>query len=417
MREKSSNSQGKKVAIIGMGPAGLIAADQLSMQGCTVEMFDAMPSPARKFLVASTGGLNLTHSLPFEKFIEKYRQHQVNLAPFLTCFGPQQLIDWIQGLGVETFTGSSGRVFPMEMNGGKILHALMERLKSRQVSFHYDWHLVNWQEDGNLIFLNEGQNLSRTFDAVLFAMGGASWPQLGSDAEWVPIFSGKGISIEPLKPANCGFETIWSDHFSNRFAGEAVKPVKLHFNAADGSMFQQAGEFIITLYGVEGSLIYAASALIRDTIEERRAAIVELDLAPQMNEEQIAEKLYKNREKRSLSTHLAKAIGFSGVRTGLLYELLHKDILYDMTLLAAAIKALPLTLLAPRPISEAISSAGGVQFKNLDRQLMLRQYPGFFCAGEMLDWEAPTGGFLLTACFSTGFAAAQGIINWLALKN
>ncbi len=408
--------QQQRVAIIGTGPAGLIAADQLSNRGFQVEMFDSMPTPARKFLIASKGGLNLTHSLPFPQFLEKYRQHQVNLTPFLTRFGPQQLIDWIQGLGIETFSGSSGRVFPKEMNGGNILHTLLERLKSRQVRFHYNWRLVNWQSDRTLTFVAEDQNQSATFEAVLFALGGASWPQLGSDGGWVQVFTRKDIKIEPLKPANCGFETIWSETFCASFAGAAVKPVTIHLIAVDGSSFQQAGEFIITSYGVEGSLIYAASAMIRDTIEAKGFAIIELDLAPQLSEQQIIERLSKKRGKRSLTTHLSKALGFNGVRSGLLYELLPKNVLNDVTLLAPAIKALPLKLSAPRPIEEAISSAGGVCFDNLDAQLMLKQYPGFFCAGEMLDWEAPTGGFLLTACFSTGFAAAQGIEDWLALK-
>lgn len=409
---KKQSSQ-RHVGIIGAGPAGLIASDVLSQAGCQVSLFDQMPSAGRKFLIASKGGLNLTHSLPLEQFLQQYRQHRPVLAPYLLQFGPQQLREWIGDLGFETFTGSSGKVFPEDMKGGNILHALMERLSNQGVSFYFSQRWVDWQADGSPTFLSGTQTTTFKFDAVLFALGGASWPQLGSDASWAPIFSSHGIALSAFKPANCGFNTNWTDHFRTHFAGTPVKPVSITFRDLEGRSFHQTGEFLISDYGVEGSLIYAASAFLREMILKNGSATIQLDLAPQWSTARIAQKLSTARGKRSLTTHLRKTLGFSGIRTALMYELLAKDYRDDPALLAQSLKSLPLRLNSARPIAEAISTAGGLRFNELDQNLMLKKFPGCFCAGEMLDWEAPTGGFLLTACFSTGMAAAKAILSWL----
>jgi len=405
-----------KIAVIGAGPAGLMAAELLSQKGYPVTLFDSMPTAGRKFLIASKGGLNLTHSMPINLFLSKYREREDVLKPFLTRFGPEELRNWISGLGFPTFEGSSGRVFPESMNSGEILHTLIQRLLSRsvQVLFKHKW--TGWDENHNQCFETDGGLLAIHFDAVVFAFGGASWPQLGSDAAWIPFFERSGIKISPIKPSNCGFQTNWSDHFKDQYAGIPIKPVILTFTPHKGEVFRQQGEFIATRYGVEGSLIYSISALIREEIENYGTATIYLDLAPTWNETQLFEKLNQNRGDRSISTHLKKTISFSGIRANLLYELLEKKVINNPQSLAKSIKTLPLVLTSARPLAEAISTAGGVDFSELDENLMLKKYPGYFCAGEMLDWEAPTGGFLLTACFSTGLGAGIGVDHWLTNK-
>ena len=401
------------VGIIGAGPAGLIAADVLSRAGCQVSLFDQMPSAGRKFLIASKGGLNLTHSLPFRQFLQKYREHAQKLQPYLEKFGPAELVDWIEGLGFATFTGSSGRIFPEDMKGGTILHALLDRIRSQGGRMCFGQCMCGWREDNNLVLQTATGQDTVYFDAVLFALGGASWPQTGSNAAWVTLFQQKGVPFAPFKPANCGFNHQWSSIFSERFAGQPVKPVRLLFKDSAGNLFEQAGEFLITNYGVEGSLIYACSAPLREEIAKHGSATILLDLVPQFSQQQLLQKLSRERGKQSLSNHLRKVVGLDGVRAGLLYELLPAEVIHNMQELSFAVKQLPLTLISPRPIAEAISSAGGVPFSALTADLMLVDQPGFFCAGEMLDWEAPTGGFLLTACFSTGIAAAKGILDFL----
>ncbi|PKN84551.1 MAG: aminoacetone oxidase family FAD-binding enzyme [Chloroflexi bacterium HGW-Chloroflexi-8] len=413
MKNPAKEKKHPKIAIIGAGPAGLMAADFLSQKGYPITLFDSMPTAGKKFLIASKGGLNLTHSMPFHQFLSKYREREENLTPFLTRFGPEELRNWISELGFSTFEGSSGRVFPEIMNSGEILHSLIQRLQSRsvQILFRHKW--TGWDENHNQCFETDSGLLTIKFDAVIFAFGGASWPQLGSDAAWIPFFQRNGIKISPIKPSNCGFETNWSDHFKDQFAGVPIKPVILTFNSHQGEVFRQQGEFIATRYGIEGSLIYSISALIREEIEKEGSASIYLDLAPNWNEAQLFEKLSQNRGDRSISTHLKKTIGFSGIRTNLLYELLEKSVIHNPQLLAKSIKSLPIRLTSARPVAEAISTAGGVDFSELDSNLMLKKFPGFFCAGEMLDWEAPTGGFLLTACFSTGYGAGIGVDRWL----
>ena len=342
-----------------------------------------------------------------------YGERRKDLAPFLENFGPEELRNWISELGFRTFEGSSGRIFPEDMKGGAILHAILERLKSRSVEFQFNHKWSGWDEEQNQIFTTNAGMVSRHFDAIVLSLGGASWPQTGSDASWVPFFKQKGINVTPLKPSNCGFEVLWSDYFKDHYAGQPIKPVVLSFVDLDGQTHQQKGEFIATKYGIEGSLVYAFSSFLRDGIEKNGQSIIHLDLAPDMSVDQLITRLSYQRGTRSLSTHLKKSIGFSGIRTNLLFELLEKNSMNDPVQLAKSIKSLPISLTSARPISEAISTAGGVDFSELNDDLMLKKFPGYFCAGEMLDWEAPTGGFLLTACFSTGFAAAHGMIQWL----
>jgi uncharacterized flavoprotein (TIGR03862 family) len=398
------------VAVVGAGPAGLMAAEVLSQAGLQVEVFDAMPSVGRKFLLAGKGGLNLTHSEPFEPFASRYGARRARIEPLLEQFGSQALRDWAQGLGVSTFVGTSGRVFPAEMKAAPLLRAWLQRLRAAGVQFHMRHRFTGWTEDGALRFeAPQGERIVRP-QATVLALGGASWARLGSDGAWVPLLEQRGVSIAPLAPSNCGFDVHggWSDYFATRFAGQPFKSVAICFQ-----QFHRQGEFVATAGGVEGSLIYAVSALLRDEIAAKGSATMALDLLPARSAEQVLAEVAHPRGSRSLSSHLKSRLGLDGIKMALLHELLPKPDLHDAARLATAIKALPLTVVAARPIDEAISTAGGVRFEALDEKLMLREMPGVFCAGEMLDWEAPTGGYLLTASFATGRAAALGAASFL----
>jgi uncharacterized flavoprotein (TIGR03862 family) len=399
-----------QVAIIGGGPAGLIAAEQLAaVDGLKVVIFDAMPSVGRKFLMAGKGGMNITHAEPLVDFVGRYGERQAIIGPLLDRFGPQQLRDWIQGLGIATFVGTSGRVFPTEMKAAPLLRAWLHRLRQCGVQFHVRHRWLGWADDGALRFATPTGETTQRFDAVVLALGGGSWAKLGSDGAWVQILSAQGIAIVPLKPANCGFDVAWSPHFAERFAGEPVKPV-----VAAVAGRRQQGEFNITASGIEGGLVYALSAPLRDALETAGHAVLHLDLAPGKTLERLTTDLARPRGRDSLANHLRRRAGIEGVKAGLLRELLPFEALTATDRLAAAIKQLPLPVTATRPLDEAISTAGGIAFSALDENLMLRALPGVFCAGEMLDWEAPTGGYLLTACFATGRAAGQGARAWLA---
>lgn len=404
----SSTSHTPTAAVIGGGPAGLMAAEQLAQGGVAVTVYDGMRSVGRKFLLAGRGGLNITHSEPFEQFLQRYGRSQPQLTPLLTTFGPDELRAWVHDLGIETFVGSSGRVFPTEMKAAPLLRAWLKRLRTSGVSFQMQHRWLGWSEEGVLRFATPRGEKSVQADAVILALGGASWPKLGSDGGWVPLLQAQGVEIAPLLPANCGFDVGWSGFFREKFAGSPVKTAVLHHQN-----FQQRGEFVITETGVEGSLIYAASAQLRDEILANGRAICHLDLLPDRTEAQIFKSLTKPRGSRSLSSHLQSRLHLKGVKAGLLRELVPAANFADPGKLAAAIKALPMTLTAPRPLAEAISTAGGVTFAALDDMLMLHSMPGVFCAGEMLDWEAPTGGYLLTACFASGRAAGLGALAWL----
>ena len=398
----------KSVAIIGGGPAGLMTAEVLIQHGVKVDVYDSMASVGRKFLMAGRGGLNLTHSEPFEKFVSRYGNQQKEIENWLMNFTPDQLREWARGLGVETFVGTSGRVFPVGMKTSPLLRAWLKRLDEAGVNFHLSHKWLGWHEDKSLKFQTPEGEKSVQADAVVLALGGGSWAKLGSDGAWVKWLDQAGAEVKPLKPSNCGFDVAWSPHFCERFEGQPLKSVALSFGE-----FHRQGEFIVTKDGVQGSLIYAASASIRDEIEAQGKAVILLDMSPDRSHDWLVEKLSKPRGSRSMSSHLEKTVGLKGVKVGLLHEFMPKEDFSNAEKLASFIKRMPIPLIAPRPLDEAISSAGGVMFESLDESLMLRAMPGTFCAGEMLDWEAPTGGYLLTACFASGHTAASGVLKWL----
>lgn len=402
------------IAVIGGGPAGLMAAEVLCNAGLHVEVFDAMPSVARKFLLAGRGGLNLTHAEAPDRFLARYGNRRAEVTPWLDEFGAQQLRDWARKLGIETFVGSSGRIFPQEMKAAPLLRAWLHRLRGAGVVFHARHRWLGWDDDGALRFATPAGVTRVGAHATVLALGGGSWARLGSDGAWVPLLAAHGVALQPLRPANCGFNVAWSEHLRQRFAGTPVKNVRAAFIASDGSTTSQEGEFLITEQGVEGNLVYALSAPLRDCIEAAGSATLHLDLAPGRELARLVRDLAQPRGRDSLANHLRRRTGITGVKAALLHEFTTTDDRASVEGLAAAIKALPLRLDSPRPLDEAISSAGGVDFAALDRNLMLHAVPGCFCAGEMLDWEAPTGGYLLTACFSSGRAAGLGVLRWLA---
>lgn len=410
-----SNPPSQRAAVIGGGPAGLMAAETLAARGIAVDVFDAMPSAGRKFLMAGKGGLNITHSEPVEPFLSRYGARREFLAPHLAVFGSDALRLWMTELGVDSFTGSSGRVFPAEMKAAPLLRAWLHRLRATGVRFHMRHRWTGFAKDDDrfaLRFNTPDGEKTEWADAVILALGGGSWPRLGSDGRWAPLLASAGIDVAPLRAANSGFDAAWSEHFRARFAGHPVKPVIAGTADTDGATQRKQGEFIVTENGVEGGLIYALSAPLRDRITRDGKAVLHLDLAPSREEARLAEALARPRAKESTANILRKRAGIEGVKAGLLRELA-PDAMGDPVRLAHAIKNLPLPLLAPRPLEEAISSAGGVIFEALDMHLMARALPGLFCAGEMLDWEAPTGGYLLTACFATGRTAGLGARAWL----
>lgn len=406
------------VAVVGGGPAGLMAAEALSAGGARVDVFDAMPSVGRKFLMAGKGGMNLTHSEPADAFLARYGARSADIAPLLARFGAGALRDWVHGLGVETFVGSSGRVFPTDMKAAPMLRAWLHRLRAAGVTFHMRHRWLGWANEAASIsrFATPSGEKQVRHDAIVLALGGASWPQLGSDGAALPVLAARGVPVRPFAPSNCGFDADWSAHFRSRFAGEPLKSVAVGVPRADGARDWRIGECLITEHGIEGSLIYALSAPIRDRIAESdgAGAVIELDLAPQISAGRVRDEVLHPRGARSISSHLQSRLHLTGVKAGLLRECLSKDEFADLDTLAARIKALPLRLLRPRPIAEVISSAGGVEFEALDARSMLGALPSVFCAGEMLDWEAPTGGYLLTACFASGLVAGEGALAWLA---
>jgi uncharacterized flavoprotein (TIGR03862 family) len=404
-----SSSSTPGVAVIGGGPAGLMAAEALARRGQAVDLYDAMPSVGRKFLLAGKGGLNLTHAEAFERFLPRYAAASAALEPALRHFGPDALRAWCEGLGIGTFVGSSSRVFPQDMKAAPLLRAWLHRLRDQGVRFHMRHHWTGWAADGGLHFDGPSGGLQIRPAATVLALGGASWQRLGSDGAWWPWLAAKGVPLAPLQPSNCGFEVAWSEHFRSRHAGEPLKSVAIEFEG-----WRQPGEFVVTATGVEGSLVYAASAALRERVAAAGSATFHLDLLPARSLDWVQREVAHPRGPRSLATHLKSRLHLSGVKSGLLWEFLPKAVQADPARLAAAIKALPITVAATRPIDEAISTAGGVRFDGLDARLMLQSLPGVFVAGEMLDWEAPTGGYLLTACFATGLTAGQGAADWLA---
>jgi len=426
----SSSFDSARVAVIGGGPAGLMAAEALCLEGVQVDVYDAMPSVGRKFLMAGKGGMNITHSEPLEPFLDRYGARRPWIAPLFDAFGPDALRAWLHDLGVETFVGSSGRVFPTDMKAAPMLRAWLHRLKESGVRFHmrHKWSGWNGSQTGGVASASahaaarlrfetpDGERLVDS-DAVVLALGGASWPRLGSDAAWVPFITSQGVDVRALQPANCGFDADWSPYLRERFAGQPVKSVAISLTDVDGKVHNRQGEILLTETGLEGSLIYALSAPIRERILADGELTISLDLAPGLALERVIAEVTRPRGSRSMSSHLQGRVGISGVKLALLHEILPKDVFADSTRLAHAIKALPVRLLRARPIAEAISSAGGIPFEALDRHLMIESLPGVFCAGEMLDWEAPTGGYLLTACFASGLVAGRGAAAFVGARD
>lgn len=408
-----SASPHSSLVIIGGGPAGLMAAETARAQGIEVDLYEAKGSVGRKFLIAGKGGMNLTHSEPRPAFDQRYAERAIDVGKWLDDFDADALRAWARGLGVDTFVGSSGRVFPNDLKAAPLLRGWVHRLRESGVRFHVHHRWLGWREDGALHFATtEGESFVHA-RAVVLALGGGSWPQLGSDGAWQALLKERGVDIAPLQPSNCGFDIGWSAYLSSRYAGAPLKPVAATWCDANGHVHTRQGECVITESGIEGSLIYALSAHLRDAIAAQGEALLQLDLAPDRTLDRLRHDLAKPRGSRTISEHLRRHAGIGGVKTALLHEVLDHTQRNDPDALARTIKCLPLHLKQPRPLVEAISSAGGVRLEALDESLMSSALPGVFCAGEMLDWEAPTGGYLLTACFASGYRSGLGAAAWL----
>lgn len=409
IKKAYENQSGKSVAVIGGGPAGLMAAEAASSSGLEIYVYDSMVAPGLKFLRAGKGGLNITHSEPLENFLSRYVSGREYLEPILRNFGPVQIMEWMKGLGFEPFKGSSGRIFPSDMRAQPLLKAWLARLRSSKVRFFTKHRWLGWDDDGRLIFKHNEETIHVFHDAAILALGGGSWKHLGSDASWISILEEKGIPVSPLKPSNCGFNCNWSDFFKDRFEGQHLKNISLFFD--DGSLRSSRGNLSVTSTGLEGGPLYALSSFIISMIEEKGQAFIFMDLSPGKTLETLASDLSKPRGSSSMSNHLRKRAGIDGVKAGIMREFAEKEDFSDPARLAAKIKALPVKIASPRPIDEAISTSGGVCFEALDASLMIKKIPGLFCAGEMLDWDAPTGGYLLTACLASGRTAGEGAVS------
>ncbi|QNP40595.1 TIGR03862 family flavoprotein [Lysobacter solisilvae (ex Woo and Kim 2020)] len=405
------------LAIIGGGPAGLMAAEVARAAGVEVDLYEGKGSVGRKFLIAGKGGLNLTHGEPRPGFDARYGARQREVAAWLDDFDADALREWARGFGIDTYVGTSGRVFPMDRKAAPLLRGWVRRLRDQGVRFHVQHRWTGWNADGSLRFATPEGELNAHPHATLLALGGGSWPELGSDGAWVSPLQQHGIDVAPLQPSNCGFDIGWSAHVGERFAGAPLKPVIAHWRDLDGREQSLQGECVVTASGIEGSLVYALSATLRDSIARDGTASLQLDLAPGRDLERLQRDLAKPHAGRSFSEHLRRQAGLEGVKAALLREVLTRQQLDDPRAVATTIKRLPLTLRSARPIAEAISSAGGVRLEALDAHLMATSQPGVFCAGEMLDWEAPTGGYLLTACFASGLRAGRGAVGWLRGQN
>jgi uncharacterized flavoprotein (TIGR03862 family) len=400
------------LAIIGGGPAGLMAAETARAAGVSVDLYEAKGSVGRKFLIAGKGGMNLTHSELRPGFDARYRERTAQVGAWLDDFDAEALRAWAAGLGVETFVGSSGRVFPTDLKAAPLLRGWVRRLKDQGVRFHVQHRWTGWDDAGTLRFDTPDGPRSIAADATVLALGGASWPQLGSDGAWQPWLSARGVAVSPLKSANCGFDIPFSAHMA-KHAGAPLKPVVAHWRDASGQAHAQQGECVLTESGIEGSVIYAIAPDLREAIERDGQARLELDLAPGRDLDRLVTELSRPRKGRSVGEHLRRATGIEGAKAALVFEATDAAARNDPARLAAAIHRLPLMLQRTRPVAETISSAGGIKLESLDSALMLGTVPGVFCAGEMLDWEAPTGGYLLTACFASGRRAAKGATAWL----
>jgi len=395
------------IVVIGGGPAGLMAAETAAALGMQVDLYDAMPSVGRKFLLAGKGGMNITHAEPRERFDARYGSQAARVSDWLNRFDTDALRAWVHELGIPTFVGTSGRVFPDGMKAGPLLRAWLRRLREQGVAFHVRHRWMGWEGEA-LRFATPDGTKHVAASVVVLALGGGSWARLGSDGAWMEHLMRRGVEVVDLRPANCGFERRWSEELRRRWGGQPVKSVAARAGVRDG---WQRGEFIITDYGIEGGLVYAFSRRLRERIESAGAAEFTVDLAPDLPLDRLRDRLVRQKPGRSLVDRLRR-VGIEGVRAALVREMVAPEHYADPARLAAAIKAVPIGVSAPRPLDEAISSAGGVALDALDASLMLRKLPGIFCAGEMLDWEAPTGGYLLTACFASGRIAGEGAANW-----
>lgn len=397
------------VAVIGAGPAGLMAAEVLARHGLMVDVYEAKPSAGRKFLMAGRGGLNITHSEPSERFHARYRARTNEMAAMLETFDANALRNWVHGLGIDTFVGTSGRVFPQEMKAAPLLRAWLHRLRQQGVRFHMRHRWLGWNEAGHLRLANPEGEITVEPDAVVLALGGGSWASLGSDGAWWSLLNDKAIGLEPFLPSNGGFETKWSAHFIEKFAGQPLKTVTFQVDSST----PLRGECMLTEHGLEGGAIYSLSADLRAQILRDGHATLVIDLLPDHDAHRVLAEVSRPRGAKSLSSHLRSRLGLQGVKAGLLRECVSAVVFNDPVQLASAIKACPIVLHACRPIDEAISTAGGVKFESMDARLMLEKLPGVFCAGEMLDWEAPTGGYLLNGAMASGNTAALGVLDWL----
>jgi uncharacterized flavoprotein (TIGR03862 family) len=399
------------IAIIGAGPAGLMAAQVVAEGGHKVTLFERMPSVGRKLLMAGRGGLNLTHSEPLDRFLSRYGLAAEALGPTIEGFSPQALVDWAHGLGQPTFVGSSGRIFPKALKASPLLRSWLARLGELGVEVRTRHHWTGWNEEGQLQFATpEGEVLFSAERSVL-ALGGASWPRLGSNGGWTSALIEHGVTLNALKPSNVGYEVAWSDILRDRFAGQPLKSVALTFGRT-----RVRGEAMVTRHGLEGGAIYALSAALRDAIEKEGSARLWIDLRPDTKASDLQARIAQAPSGQTVANRLRKSLHMTPLETNLLREAHGKDLPHDPETLAAIIKGAPLTLLRVRPIERAISTAGGVAFSAVDEDLMLIAKPGVYVAGEMLDWEAPTGGYLLQACFSTGVTAARGVLKGLAIS-
>ncbi len=406
----SDTPETTRIAIVGGGPAGLMAAEVANAAGMQVDLFEAKGSVGRKFLIAGKGGLNLTHGEPRPGFDARYRERAPQVGRWLDAFDGEALRAWARGLGVETYVGSSGRVFPNDRKAAPLLRGWVRRLREAGVRFHVQHRWTGWDADGALRFATPAGERRVRADATVLALGGASWPELGSDGAWFGGLADRGVDLAPLRPSNCGFDVGWSALLAEKHAGAPLKPVVLHWRDLDGVERALQGECVLTATGVEGSAIYAISADLREAIARDGEATLWLDLAPGRDLERLRADLAKPRGKRSVGEHLRRQTGLDAAKAALVFETLPRTAFDDADALARTLKRLPLRLAAARPVAEAISTAGGVRLEALDDTLQLKAMPGVFCAGEMLDWEAPTGGYLLTACFASGLIAGRGAV-------